>query len=369
MAIKGLIKVSRPTRIIIEPRALLHNVTQIRRFAPGKKIIAMIKANAYGCGVRAVAPVLEGQVDAFGVGCLEEALTIRALGCRTPCLLMQGVFSTDELETVAKHQCSLVVHHEQQVQWLLNTPLAQPLSLWIKVNTGMHRLGFKPGELGIIVSSLSSCAWIDKKIGLMTHLACADEPERIENRQQISLFEGIDIPGFSQRSMANSAAIIALAPTHYDVVRPGLMLYGVSPFADRSATELGLIPAMRFSSAISAIHDYPSSVAVGYSATWNSTKPSVIGIVAAGYGDGYPRHIAPNTPVWVAGQEVPIVGRVSMDMMAIDLTQHPKAQLGDPVELWGTHIAVERIAKAAGTSAYELLCQVTERPRQLAPFQ
>ncbi|MFI4917994.1 MAG: alanine racemase [Legionellales bacterium] len=354
---------SRPTRLVIEPSALLHNVAQVRRYAPGKKIIAMIKANAYGCGVAVVAPVLEGQVDAFGVACLEEALAIRALGLRTSCILFQGVFSADELQTVARHQFGLVVHQPQQVQWLLNTPLPNPIKLWVKVNTGMNRLGFKVEQLQDVMTALQGCAWVDKDMGLMTHLACADEPARVENLQQISLFQDIAVLGFNQRSLANSAAIISFPQTHADVVRPGIMLYGVSPFADKTAIELGLIPAMRFMSAVSAIHSIPPFAQVGYGGRWFSDKAAVIGIVAAGYGDGYPRHIAANTPVWIQGREVTVVGRVSMDMLAVDLTNHPEVEVGHPVELWGANVLVERIARAAGTIGYELLCQISERVR------
>jgi len=354
---------SRPTKLAIEPSALLHNLAQIRRFAPGKKVIAMVKANAYGCGVRVVAPVLDGQVDAFGVACLEEALAIRSMGGQTQCILFQGVFSPDEFMVVAQYQFGCVLHDPLQLQWLINTPLPNPIKLWVKVNTGMHRLGFKIHELQEVMNALQTCSWVDKDIGLMTHLACADEPERPENLQQISLFQNIDIAGFTQRSMANSAAIISFPQTHADVVRPGIMLYGVSPFANQNAVDLGLRPVMRFMSAISAMHHNPPFAQVGYSGTWNSAQPSVIGVVAAGYGDGYPRHISANTPVWVQGREVAIVGRVSMDMLTVDLTDHPDIQIGDPVELWGEHVLVERIAKSAGTIGYELLCQISERVR------
>ncbi|WP_298623616.1 alanine racemase [uncultured Legionella sp.] len=354
---------SRPTRLVIEPSALLHNVIQIRRYAPGKKIIAMVKANAYGCGVKAVVPVLEGQVDGFGVACLEEALAIRAMGAQTQCILFQGVFSADEYSVVAQHQFGCVLHHPSQLAWLINTPLPHPIKLWIKVNTGMHRLGFKVHELQDIMNTLQSCSWVEKDIGLMTHLACADESGRIENVQQITQFNQITTAGFSERSIANSASIISFPETHADVIRPGIMLYGVSPFAHQVAPDLGLIPVMRFMSAISAIHHNPPAAQVGYGGTWKSNKDSIIGIVAAGYGDGYPRHISPNTPVWIRGKEVFIVGRVSMDMMAVDLTDHPDVELGDAVELWGPNILVERIAQSAGTIGYELLCQISERVR------
>lgn len=363
MVIKGSIDVSRPTRLVIEPSALFHNLTQIRRFAPDKKIIAMVKANAYGCGVHVVAPVLEGHVDAFGVACIEEALVLRKIGIRTHCILFQGVFHPDEFKMLAQYKVGCVIHQPEQLQWLVNTPLDTPIKIWVKVNTGMHRLGFMTHELQGVIDALQQCSWVDKDIGLMTHLACADEPERSENVRQISLFERISVAGFSQRSIANSAAIIAFPQTHADVVRPGIMLYGVSPFANQSAIDLGLLPVMRFMSAISAVHHNPPLAQVGYGGIWKSKKPSIIGIVAAGYGDGYPRHITENTPVWVQGREVSIVGRVSMDTLAIDLTEHPDVKLGAPVELWGTHVLVERVAHAAGTSSYELLCQISERVR------
>jgi alanine racemase len=354
---------SRPAKVIIQPSALLHNLKQIKQFAPGKKIIAMVKANAYGCGLSAVVPVLEGQVDVFGVACIEEAMAIRNLGSRTHCILFQGVFSPDEFKIVDEYQLGCVMHQPHQIQWLLDTPLNQPVKLWVKVNTGMNRLGFKPNELQDIINALKTCPWVHEEIGLMTHLACADEPERSENSQQISLFDSISIPGFSQRSIANSATLISFPQAQADAVRPGIIMYGVSPFINKTSRDLGLLPVMRFVSEISAVSTNSPFAAVGYGGIWNSDKSSRIGIVAVGYGDGYPRHIAANTPVWIQGREVPIVGRVSMDMLAVDLTEHPDIHPGAEVELWGNHILVERIAYASGTTGYELLCQITERVR------
>lgn len=352
---------SRPTKLIIDTNALLHNVNQIKKLAPGKQIIAMVKANAYGCGVAAVVPSLDGKVDAFGVASLEEALSIRALGAQTNCVIFQGVFSEDELLVIAQMQFICVLHQPYQLQWLLNNPLPMPIKIWVKVNTGMHRLGFETHEIQAVMDVLQHCPWVDKDIGLMTHLACADEPERPENAKQMALFEAIDVKGFTKRSMANSAAILSFPNAHADVIRPGIMLYGVSPFNDKTSQDLGLLPVMHFMSAISAIHHNPPFAQVGYGGRWSSSASSTIGIVACGYGDGYPRHIAENTPVLVQGREVPIVGRVSMDMLAVDLTNHPTVTIGAPVELWGQHILVERIAQAAGTIAYELLCQTTQR--------
>ena len=354
---------SRPTTLIIDSKALLHNLKQIKNYAPGKKIIAMLKANAYGCGVRQIAPVLDGKVDAFGVACLEEALAIHNLGVKTQCILFQGVFSPDEYKVVSQHQFACIIHQPHQLEWLLNTPLPNPIKIWVKVNTGMHRLGFKSHEVDAILNALHACSWVDKNIGLMTHLASADEPQNAENIKQINLFATLDSKGISQRSIANSAAIIAFPQAHADIVRPGIMLYGVSPFNDKTAPEIGLIPVMRFISAVTALYTNPPMAPVGYGGTWHSKKSSVIGVVPVGYGDGYPRHISSKTPVWIRGREVLIVGRVSMDMLTIDLTEHPDIQIGDSVELWGTNILVERIAKSAGTIPYELLCQTSERVR------
>ncbi|VEG89642.1 alanine racemase [Legionella spiritensis] len=356
---------SRPTRVQIDETALLHNLGRIREYAPKRKVIAMVKANAYGCGLATVIPVLDGQVDAFGVACLEEAMAIRAMGARTDCVLFQGVFSTEELQTASAHQFQCVVHQPQQLAWLLETPLVKKIRIWLKVNTGMHRLGFPPAEVYDALNALHACPWVDNNIGLMTHLACADKPLHSANQEQMKIWRDLILPSIPvTRSISNSAAIMALPDTHADVVRPGIMLYGVSPFENQTGQELGLMPVMRFVSAISAVHHFSAGASIGYGGTWQTKKPSVIGIIPVGYGDGYPRHISPETPVWINGVEVPIVGRVSMDMMAVDLTGHRQAIIGDPVELWGQHIPVETIAKSAGTIAYELLCQFSPRIRQ-----
>ena len=355
---------SRPTRIVIDKEALLHNVAFIKRLAPGRKIIAMVKANAYGCGLANIAPVLASHVDAFGVACLDEALTLRSLGVKTPALLFQGVFNVDELKIAAEQEFSCVIHQSQQIRWLLNTLLSKPISIWIKVNTGMNRLGLPANEVPEFLAALRHCPWVKPDIGLMTHLACADQPDRQENKDQLAVFNQMnELVGVTQRSIANSAAIIASPDAHLDAVRPGIMLYGVSPFAEQSAEELGLKPVMQFISAVSALHRLAPGEAVGYGATWRSNKASIVGIVPVGYGDGYPRHSILNTPVWINGVEVPIIGRISMDMMAIDLTSLRQVNIGDPIELWGTHLPVERIARSSGTSGYELLCQITNRPR------
>ena len=354
---------SRPSKLIIQAYALLHNLEKIKHYAPEKGIIAMIKANAYGTTVKHIAPLLEGQVEAFGLTCLEEALHIRALGMRTPCVLFQGVFESQELEAAVVNRCAVVLHHQQQLEWLIHRPLSQPITLWVKVNTGMNRLGFNASDIPEVMHTLQQCPWVDKDIGLMSHLACSDEPNHPENHKQIELFNSLPFQGFTKRSLANSGAIIALPKAHADVVRPGIMLYGISPFAGKTGLDLGLKPVMRFVSAITSIKSLPPFAKVGYQGTWFSEKPARLGIVAIGYGDGYPRRVQPNTKVWVKGEEAPIVGRISMDNLAIDITDFPNIGMGDEVELWGEHIPIEHIAQSAGTIAYELLCQVSKSVR------
>lgn len=355
---------ARPTRVQIDASALVHNLDFVRQQAPTSQIIAMVKANAYGCGLSEVVPVLDGKVYAFGVACLEEAMAIQRLGTKTPCILFQGIFTADELSAVSIHQFQCVIHQPQQLSWLLANPLSKKIRIWIKVNTGMNRLGFAPEDVQEVINALIACPWVDEDIGLMTHLACADEPDHPGNQSQLQIYKDLDLPKTTvTRSIANSAAIIALPDTHADVVRPGVMLYGVSPFNNQTGQQLGLKPVLTFVSAISAIHHLPAGVRIGYGGSWQTNKPSVIAVVAVGYGDGYPRHIAQNTPVWLNGAQAPIVGRVSMDMLTIDVTDFPNLAIGDPVELWGKHIPVEIIAMSAGTIAYELLCQISPRVR------
>lgn len=359
---------ARPTRVQIDATALLHNLNQVKRCAPTSKIIAMVKANAYGCGIKAVVPVLEGQVYAFGVACIEEAMAIRALGVHADCVLFQSVFSPDELDLVAAQNFQLVIHQPQQLAWFLARPQTRKIKVWVKFNTGMHRLGFKAEESYEVIEALANCPWVDDDIGLMTHLACADEPHNPVNQSQLSIFNALDLPPKRFiKSIANSAAILGLPQMHSDLVRPGIMLYGVSPFTNQTGQELSLKPVMSFISALTAIHHYPAGAKIGYGGSWQTTKDSIIGIVAVGYGDGYPRHISQNTPVWVNGQQLPIVGRVSMDMLTVDLTNCVDPKIGLPVELWGQNIPVETIALAAGTIPYELLCQLSPRVRQ-APY-
>ncbi len=355
---------TRPTHIHIDTEALCHNLAFVKQLAPKSQILAMVKANAYGCSIEEVVPVLDkADIWGFGVASLEEAMPLRSLGIKHECLLMQGIFDPNELDVVSEEQFQMVVHHHEQLKWLIQKNLKNPIKIWVKVNTGMNRLGFQPHEIYDVMSTLHACHGVSSPIGLFTHLAIADEPTHPNNAQQINAFNNLRLPDNCPhfRSLANSAAIISMPNTHADIVRPGIMLYGVSPFPNQTGRELGLKPVMSFKTAVIARHQYPKGVEIGYGGTWKTNRPSLIGVLPVGYGDGYPRHIAPNTPVWINGMHAPIVGRVSMDMMTIDLTDCHPVELGDTVELWGSNLPVEIIAKAASTIAYELLCQFVRR--------
>jgi len=344
-----------PTHQRIDSAALLHNVRRVREYAPHTAIIAMIKANAYGCGLSVVAPLLDGAVEAFGVAHLEEALSIHHMGVRTPCVIFRSFLESDSWHKVLEINAQCVIYHEAQLQSLLQTPLLKPLTVWVKINTGMNRAGFSMEALPDVISALKACPWVSVQIGLMTHFASADIPDDAFTTVQLEAFQTIQ-RAFPELlcSLSNSAAIMAQPLSHADYVRPGLMLYGVSPFADKTGQELGLSPVVRFYTKIESIQSLPAGERVGYHGIWQSTAPARIGLLPVGYGDGYPRSIAPNTPVYIHGRMVPIVGRVSMDIITVDLT-HCEATLGDEVELWGEHLPIEHIARLAGTIPYTLL--------------
>lgn len=355
----------RPTRATINSSALLHNLNQVTKFAPSKKIIAMVKANAYGCGLEFVAPILEDKVYAFGVACIEEAQIIRNLGIKNECILFQGIFNPCELTALNSLNLQCVIHQRNQLHWIVANKLSQKIKVWIKIDTGMHRLGFPLEEINDVIKSLQNCNWIDKEIGIMTHMACADNKTAPENVKQINSFNSLELPGGSYiYSMSNSAAIINQFDIHEDMVRPGIMLYGVSPFADKNANELGLKPVISFLSAVSSVKKYVKGSKIGYGGAWIAPNDSQIAIIPAGYGDGYPRHIKNDTKVFFNDKFVPIVGRVSMDMMAIDVTNCETVNIGDVVELWGENIFVEEVALSADTIGYELICQLSARVRR-----
>jgi alanine racemase len=354
-------------RAIISGDALRHNLSIARRYAPKSKIMAIIKANAYGHGLVPTAHAL-ASADAFGVARLSEALMLREHQLTQKIILLEGVFNAHELEAVVNHHLDIVVHSIEQLRMLMSWRGTKSLQVWLKLDTGMNRLGFRVEQFAEVWSAINAIAAIGS-IRLMTHLANADVTSDQQTVAQIKAFTASTADMQVEKSIANSAGLLAWPQAQVDWMRPGLMLYGVSPFpcdgARNEATDgsdnYGLRPAMTLQSRVIAIRDVKVGESVGYGGAWRAQRDGRIGIVAVGYGDGYPRLAANNTPVRVADSEAPIAGRVSMDMVAIDLSAIPAAKVGDVVTLWGDGLPVERIAQCAGTIPYDLICGISQR--------
>lgn len=351
---------TRPTRALIDIEALRANLRRVRAAAPRARVLAVIKANGYGHGLARSAGALR-DADGFGVVSVEEGLVLREAGAAHPIVLLEGFFEPAELPEIARHRLSVVIHDERQLMTLEQATLPRPLSVWLKIDTGMHRLGFAPAQAENAWRRLRACAAVSSHIRLMTHLACADEPEAPATAEQLRILDEATAGLQGERSIANSAAILRSPATHADWVRPGLMLYGASPFTDTCAAAEGLRPAMSFLSRIIAVNHLRRGDRVGYGGTWVCPEDMAVGVVAVGYGDGYPRHAAPGTPVWLRGRRAPLIGRVCMDMLCVDLRGFTDAGIGDEVELWGPHLPIEDVARSAGTIPYELLCGVAPR--------
>jgi len=351
---------SRQTEIIINLKALKHNFQQVKTFSPNSKIIAMVKANAYGHGLRRVAKAL-CNTDAFGVACLEEAMVLRQEGLKNKIILMEGFFSKKEITEIQEYHCDIVLHHHEQLDLILKSRLSFPVTVWLKINTGMNRLGFSPDEVLPIYQQLIASKNIQKPIRFMTHFSDADNVKNSKTNYQIEEFNRI-IAGFSgEHCLANSAGIIGFDHSHAEWVRPGIMLYGVSPFIDSTAKEFNLHPVMTLKSKLIAVRHQKKGDAIGYGSAWICPEDMLVGVVAIGYGDGYPRHAESGTPTLINNKICPIVGRVSMDMMSVDLRNCIEAKVGDLVTLWGAGIPVETIAQHASTISYDLLCGLTSR--------
>jgi len=356
---------ARLTRAIIDLPALRHNVQRVRESTKKQRIIAIIKADAYGHGAVRVANSIQTQVDAFGVACIEEALELRDNGIKQPIVLLEGFFEIDELPLVVQHDFELVIHHAHQVNQLLKTHLKNPIPIWLKVNTGMNRLGFEPQAVPKICAKLTARSEIAYPLRLMSHLSCADDVENSYTLQQFNKFSTLVSQFKTEASFANSAGILGWQQTHFDWVRPGIMLYGVSPFLQTIGKQNNLQPVMQLESVLTSIKICEKGAAIGYGATWQCPESMPVGIISIGYGDGYPRHAPSGTPVLLNGQRVPIIGRVSMDMIAVDLRSQPNAKIGDSAILWGDGLPAEEIANLSGTIAYELLCNVNKRVKRI----
>lgn len=348
---------ARPTRAVLDPEALRHNLARVRAFAPGARVMAIVKADGYGHGLEWVARHLP-DADAFGVASVEEGERLRAIGIRQPIALLEGFYTPDELERIAPQRLEPVLHTREQVT-ALEAYHGERLNVWLKLDTGMHRLGFALADVSHVLGRLRRCRGVSE-VRVMSHLASADDLMDATTQLQLDAFAA-SAPAGLVRSLANSAGIAGWPASHFDWVRPGIMLYGASPLLDRSAQQLGLRPVMSLETALIAIQTRRKGDAIGYGGAWRCPEDMPIGVAAIGYGDGYPRHAAPGTPVLVGGRGAPRVGRVSMDMITLDLRNCPDARIGDRVVLWGEDLPVEQVAACAGTIAYELLCHVTPR--------
>ncbi len=353
---------TRPTSVTIDTQALSHNLTRVRQCAPTQQVLAMVKADAYGHGIIPMAKQLDAAgVDGFGVACIDEAIQLREAGIELPILLLEGFFTEDELVTIQALGLKVVIHDKWQVDALKK--LKEPITVWLKIDTGMHRLGLLPEEVKDAYKRLKSNAKVEK-IYFMSHFASADEIHNPQTKEQISQFIKIVKGLEGGYSLAHSAGILAWPETHAKWVRPGIMLYGVSPFKAYTGSDHQLQPVMTFKSKLIAVKRLKKGEPVGYGATYHCEEDMPVGVIAVGYGDGYPRHAKNGTPVLVNGIRVPLIGRVSMDMITVDLRQCAIARRGDPVVLWGEGLPAEDVAAGADTIAYELFTSVTERVKR-----
>jgi alanine racemase len=351
----------RSARISIHPQALQHNLLVAKKNAPKSKVLAVIKANAYGHGAVATAGILYDITDAFAVSCIPEAVELRDAGIDKPITVLQGHQNNNDLHIAAHHDFNLVVHCNKQLSELNHFTGKHRFKINLKVDTGMHRLGLAPADTKKIVNQLKNHPQVNsQELILMTHLCCADELNNDASSKQIAEFniscEKTNIP----KSIANSAGILGWKESHADWIRPGIMLYGSSPFTQKSATELGLQATMTLQAPVIATHNLNKNDAIGYGSSWICPKDMKVAVIACGYADGYPRHAASGTAVWINGKETQLLGRVSMDMIVIDASDYSESPIkeGDLAEMWGQNIPIDDVAKSAETISYELLCNV-----------
>ncbi len=347
----------RPIRAMIHRQALRHNYLQLKSLAPNAYVFAVVKANGYGHGLGLVTETLRF-ADGFALLSLDEAISLRQAGFSQPILLLEGAFTQQDVIRASENAISLVVHSLHQIAWLQSAELSAPVSVFLKFNSGMNRLGFELGRATELLSHLSALPTV-RDVTLMTHFATADDERGIAD--QLATFNQylgtVELP----RSLCNSAALLRFPEAHSDWVRPGIALYGSSPFSGESAESLGLQPVMSLQAEIIAVQDLKPGDTVGYGATFTATTPMRIGVVACGYADGYPRHAPTGTPVLVGGVRSRLVGRVSMDMITVDLNGLDQAGVGSVVTLWGQGLSVDEVAAAAGTISYELTCAIAAR--------
>jgi alanine racemase len=352
---------ARNTIARIDPAALTHNLQQVRRLAPKSRVMAVVKADAYGHRLDLCLPAL-ASADMLAVATVEEARAIRRLGNGLPVLLLEGVIHAGDLSVAADLGLELTIHHLDQLTALEQFGRAPARRLWLKLDSGMHRLGIAAADAADAHARLMAIAGVSE-VNLISHFASADDPHSDLTSEQVKRFDAMveGLPG--EHCLANSAAILEHPATHREWVRAGIMLYGISPFANTTGEALGLKPVMTLSSELMAINRVPAGEFIGYGARFRAGYDMRIGVASIGYGDGYPRSMADAAPVRVNDSICTLAGRVSMDMITIDLAACPEARVGDPVVLWGQGLPVETVAEQAGTIPYELVCRVTRRVR------
>ncbi|HKS14991.1 MAG TPA: alanine racemase [Pseudomonas sp.] len=350
----------RPARALIDLQALRHNYRLARELTHAKAL-AVIKADAYGHGAVRCALALEAEADGFAVACIEEALELRAAGIKSPVLLLEGFFEASELPQIAQHDLWCVVHALWQLEAIEQAQLHKPLTVWLKLDTGMHRVGLHPKDYHDAYQRLLASGKVARTV-LMSHFARADELDSPASEEQLAVFEAARQGLAAECSLRNSPAVLGWPQVPSDWVRPGIMLYGATPFEVPQAQAARLQPVMTLQSRVISVRELPAGEPVGYGARFVSPRPTRVGVVAMGYADGYPRQAPTGTPVMVAGKRAPLIGRVSMDMLCIDLTDVPEAGLGSPVELWGKHVLASDVALQAGMIPYQMFCNLKRVP-------
>ncbi|WP_295969733.1 alanine racemase [uncultured Xanthomonas sp.] len=351
----------RPARALIDLAALRHNYRLARRLSGGKAL-AVVKADAYGHGAVACARALDGEADGFAVACIEEALELRQAGIAAPILLLEGIFDADELPLVAEHRLWCAVASPWQVEAIAAFAAPQPLCLWLKLDSGMHRLGLAPEEFRAAHARLSALPQVERLV-LMSHFARADELDSARTREQVEVFRQATAGLAGETSLCNSPALLGWPELRNDWGRPGLMLYGADPFAAAAALPGELRPVMTLQSRVISVRTIAPGEPVGYGARFVAARPTRVGVVAIGYADGYPQFAPNGTPVLIDGAPGELIGRVSMDMLTVDLTDHPQAGLGSEVQLWGEQPRIDALAGRCSSSAYRLLCGLKRAPR------
>lgn len=354
-------------RVLIDVDALRHNLRRAKQAAPASRLLAVVKANGYGHDMLWVAQALD-EADGFGVARTSEGIRLRQAGIRQPITVLGGFLDQHELQASSQHRLEVVIHSPFQLQLLEQTQLDTPVTCWIKIDTGMHRLGLEPEQVQPVAQRLNSLAQVTGEIRYMSHLACADDPANPATLQQQQLFNQT-VPANATTSLANSAGILAWPATHAHWNRPGIMLYGASPLLNHNSADDDLLPVMTLQASLISINSVKQGQAIGYGASWICPTDMRVGIAAIGYGDGYPRHAPPGTPILINGKIAPLIGRVSMDMIQLDLSQHPQAVIGDTLVLWGKGLPAETIAAKVGTITYELFCGITSRVQRIKTDQ